>query len=566
MHLVTKSYFDTFAAEYEFESGSSKSFEAFANFCVANKYADDEFAPEDLIYEGDDPGIDGAMLFVDGRLMLTEDSLLDFLGAGTREHDFQFVFTQVKSGDRWAKRDIDTFHAAVSDFFEDDPALPHADFLIEFKKVFAQVYKSIKRVRGGLPNIACFYIVPAPEPNTPEIVGAATNGERAVAATGLFRSSEFSLIDRTKLHDLWQASDAVDEATIEVASYSAFPEASGVASAYVAPVSAREFIDKILRHPDGSRRKRLFEKNVRDFLGVDIEVNAEIASTLSDSVRRTRFGLMNNGATLVAETVRPTGQSIFIGNYQIVNGCQSSNVLLECDDDVDENVSIMLKIIETDDPATVDDIVRATNRQSTVEDEQFASQLNFLRDLETFFNARGAGQPNRLVFERRKGQYRNDGIPQARIVDVKELAKAIAATRLNRPDLASRFVGRLTGEMREEVFRGNADEDLLYLACFASYRLRSLLSNKRFDAKYSKLRWHVICATWTLSKVKFNEWECESSELAFENLFGANDGIWFDRLSGIISAALPDPDVSRDVLKGQTFTASMLERLFKELG
>lgn len=84
---------------------------------------------------------------------------------------------------------------------------------------------------------------------------------------------------------------------------------------------------------------------------------------------------MNNGVTIVASSVRPAGQEIFIRDFQIVNGCQTSNVLISKDIQVDESVSLMIKLIETDEPAILDDIVRATNRQSKVEDAQFISTL-----------------------------------------------------------------------------------------------------------------------------------------------------------------------------------------------
>lgn len=60
---------------------------------------------------------------------------------------------------------------------------------------------------------------------------------------------------------------------------------------------------------------------------------------------------MNNGVTIVASSVRPAGQEIFIRDFQIVNGCQTSNVLISKDIQVDESVSLMIKLIETDEPA-----------------------------------------------------------------------------------------------------------------------------------------------------------------------------------------------------------------------
>ncbi|MFA7895059.1 AIPR family protein [Pseudomonas putida] len=148
---------------------------------------------------------------------------------------------------------------------------------------------------------------------------------------------------------------------------------------------------------------------------------------------------MNNGVTIVASSVRPAGQEIYIRDFQIVNGCQTSNILISLDDNVDSSASLMIKVIEADEPAIIDDIVRATNRQSKVEDAQFISTLTALRTLEQYFNARGATEPNRIYFERRKGQYKSENVVPVRIFDVRETARCYSAMVMMRPDLSSLY-------------------------------------------------------------------------------------------------------------------------------
>ncbi|MDQ1900074.1 AIPR family protein [Paracoccus sp. WLY502] len=404
MHLVTTSYFDAFCDEFAFEKGSTKSFEAFANCCINNRFSDDEVKPAELVYEGPDPGIDGAMLYVDGRLVLSEEELVEILAAGKRELDFEVVFTQVKTSESWSKKEIDTFSAAIVDLLSEQPAQPLSDYLQDFKKLFKAIFSNIKKVKGGRPTANAFFVSAAPDTEAAEINAAVIVGHKQLAGTGFFREAEFRKVPREVLHEWWLACGAADEATLPVFNYSPFPAAPNVKSAYVATVSAKSFIERVLKNDDGTKRKKLFEMNVRDFLGESEEVNSEISETLKSELRKSRFGLMNNGVTIVAESVRPAGQEIFIGNYQIVNGCQTSNVLLSNESVVDETVSLMVKFIESSDAETVEDIVRATNRQSKVEDEQFASTMESLRALEEYFVARGSEQQNKIVFERRRGQ------------------------------------------------------------------------------------------------------------------------------------------------------------------
>jgi hypothetical protein len=558
MHLVTKSYFESFTSSYGSPYELTKNFEAFANFCVFNKFAADQVDPYELVYEGADPGIDGAMVFLGDRAVFTVEELEELLSASKREFEVTFVFTQVKTSTSWTKTEIDSFVSNLVDFLSENPAQPHSEFLANIKSIFQLIYKNIGRVHGGLPNLEAYFVSAAEETSAVEIVAAFDVGVRALRKTGYFKAAEFHRCHRDFLHSLWIACGGTVEANLPTIGYAPFPAAPAVNNAYVATVTARDFIDAVLKNSDGTFRKKLFEENVRDFLGVDAEVNSEIASTLGEEDRKRRFGLMNNGVTIVAASVRPSGQEIFIRDFQIVNGCQTSNVLIACDQSVDKSVSLMVKLIEASDPSVIDDIVRATNRQSKVEDAQFASTLSFLRDLEQYFNARGKDQASRIYFERRRGQYAAENLPQVRVFDVREAARCYAAVSMMRPDLASRYPNRLTGDLLDEVFKKGNSEELYYVSCFAHYRLRMLISNKRLDARYSKLRWHILTATWKFCGVHFKSLGYKKREELFVELFSSNEGGSFDMLSGLVATSIPNPNISRDVLKGQAITGSIL--------
>lgn len=558
MHLVTKSYFDSFCAKFRAPFDQTKNFEMFAHYCVFSKFSADKVEVVDLVYEGADPGIDGAMLFLDDRAVFSADELREILGTSRREFHVSVVLTQVKSSDSWKKSEIDSFVAAIADLLSDAPAQPHAPYLAEFKEMFQAIFENIGRVKNGRPDLGAYFLSAAPDTDATEIKAAFSIGKKALSSLGYFHEVSYVMADRDVLHELWLGAEGNVEAQLPTVGYVAFPAAPSISNAYVATVHARDFIDSVLKNPDGTARKKLFEENVRDFLGVDAEVNSEISATISDADKRMRFGLMNNGVTIVASVVRPSGQAIFIRDFQIVNGCQTSNILISRDADIAQGVSLMIKLIEASDPVVIDDIVRATNRQSKVEDAQFASTMAVLRDLERYFHARGNDEAGRLYFERRKGQYGPENIPAVRIFDVREAARCYAAVFMMRPDLASRYPNRLTSDLLNDVFKPGTPEERYYSACFAHYRLRMLVGNKKFDQRYSKLRWHVMCAASKLCGAKFKEWGSKSKEEALYNLFSSNDGVWFDRLSRLVSTAIPDPDLSRDVLKSQPLTASIL--------
>lgn len=558
LHLVTQSYFNAFSQSFGAPYKDTKNFEAFSNYCVFSKYTGDNVEVSDLVYDGADPGIDGAFLFLDDRAIMSLDELNEVFDTSKREYAVTVVFTQVKSSTSWSKVEIDSFIASVVDLLSDSPAQPHAPHLAEFRAMFKAVFENIGRLKNGLPDLHVYFLTAAPDTEAAEINAAFAIGEGALKKLAYSHDTKYIKAHRDYIHELWLAADGPVEARLPTIGYAPFPAAPSINNAYVATVQAKNFINSVLKNPDGTPRKKLFEENVRDFLGVDADVNSEIASTLDSPDKKSRFGLMNNGITIVASSVRPAGQEIFIRDFQIVNGCQTSNVLMSLDENVDASVSLMVKLIEADEPSVIDDIVRATNRQSKVEDAQFISTMEALRKLEQYFNARGATEPNRLYFERRRGQYGPESIAPVRIFDVRETARCYAAVAMMRPDLASRYPNRLTGELLNEVFKPGVQEEAYYTSCFAHYRLKMLISNKKFDGRYSKLRWHIMSAASKYCSEQYKILGATTKMDALYKLFSANEGIWFDRLENLIATAIPDPDISRDLLKSPPLTASIL--------
>jgi len=70
---------------------------------------------------------------------------------------------------------------------------------------------------------------------------------------------------------------------------------------------------------------QLYEKNVRKFLGGGRVVNKGISDTLKQSPEK--FGLFNNGITVVAEDVIDNAGTFRISEPYIVNGCQTTKTI-----------------------------------------------------------------------------------------------------------------------------------------------------------------------------------------------------------------------------------------------
>lgn len=72
---------------------------------------------------------------------------------------------------------------------------------------------------------------------------------------------------------------------------------------------------------------RIYEKNVRRFLGGRGKVNKAMHATLRDAPER--FGLYNNGITIVVQAYEPGEKNVKLVEPFIVNGCQTTRTIWE---------------------------------------------------------------------------------------------------------------------------------------------------------------------------------------------------------------------------------------------
>jgi hypothetical protein len=93
------------------------------------------------------------------------------------------------------------------------------------------------------------------------------------------------------------------------------------------------------------------------------------------------FIFKNNGVTVVAKEVNRKGDKFQLEDYQIVNGCQTYNILFQAGEGL-ENVNVPIRLIVSNDPEFVSTIIIGTNRQNEVKDDQFWALKPFMKDLE----------------------------------------------------------------------------------------------------------------------------------------------------------------------------------------
>jgi hypothetical protein len=151
------------------------------------------------------------------------------------------------------------------------------------------------------------------------------SGIAELTAENIFSSVEFECIGADTLQKLYrQAKNAVARDFI-FSNHTAAPEIPGVNEAYLGFISGKDFL-WIIKSDDGELIRGLFESNLRDFQSYNT-VNTSIRQTL-ESDHKARFVLMNNGITIIARVLRRTAYKFHIEDFQIVNGCQMTFLVI----------------------------------------------------------------------------------------------------------------------------------------------------------------------------------------------------------------------------------------------
>ncbi len=229
-------------------------------------------------------------------------------------------------------------------------------------------------------------------------------------------------------------------------------------------------------------RRYLFDSNVRDFMGLN-RVNEDIRNTLHND-KSPDFWWLNNGVTILATNAVIVGKSIQIEDIQIVNGLQTSESLYRyfSSGGLDtNNRSVLVKVIVSKNTENRDEIIRATNNQTTVELAALHATDKIQRDIED------ALKLNDFYYERRTNFYKNQGITPDKILTPLYLASGFVNLILKSPEQATNLKARF---MRNEdsyntVFSNKTDLQVWHRIATILKQTDKFLESKRPNSNNS---------------------------------------------------------------------------------
>ena len=282
----------------------------------------------------------------------------------------------------------------------------------------------------------------------------------------------------------------------------------------ICTISASE----IARIVNEDKNGYIFDMNIRKYLGTRGKVNQEILSTCSSQYDSHTFWFLNNGITIICDSVDPVtdpdNPHIKIKNMQIVNGCQTSSSLAKAakEGSLKKDSRVLLRIYQTGDIELVSKIVLTTNNQNKISGRNLRSNDLVQSDLQKGFELYG------LYYERKPREF--DQVKNANklnIIPNDVVATAFLAICLGRcGDARSRkykvwndfyrtiFHGsmgiepyifssvlykKIKEELKNDIYSDSDDEKLRYIAKNASFhiaRIASFLIRKTFSWKETK--------------------------------------------------------------------------------
>jgi len=473
-------------ANSSLDFSQSDFFEVFSIYAISNGILTEDIDPFKVHLHDDAFGLDGISLTIQGELCLTSDEVSEALAVG-KKHAVEFSLYQSKTTENASYGDMSKFFDAAFSFFDGTFLNPSEQLRDRMDAKDAVYNAALKRN----PSLRLFYVTTGSALISDQIKKLIDATISRFNDLNIFDEVIFELIGAKELQTGYRSATNSNSAKIEILKPITLPEHPSVQQAFLGYVSADQLVNLITLpgSEDGNRRinRAVFFDNVRDY-----DDKSEINSGILEDLRNDgnlSFVFKNNGVTVVSKAVSRQGDSFELEDYQIINGCQTSNILFQAGENV-SGVHVPFRLIVSDDTDFISTVIVGTNRQNEVKEDQFWALTPFMKDLEEF--SREQSNDQRIFIERRENQYRTEAVERTRIVKPSELIKAVAAMFLYQPNRAARDYRGVRKEFSKQLLQSDHSVKLYHAAAFASYKVDFFIRNRRVDRSWGIYKYYVL--------------------------------------------------------------------------
>jgi len=435
-------------------------------YCVEQFLKPFDLNDEEISYGIVDGGMDGgvdAIYFIVNRDILVRDDVEIEPKSVTR---VRLVVMQVKSSGGFSPIEIDKLYFFTDDLL--DLSQPASAFATKYNKRLLEIMHTFKtaylKIAGRFPAVAVdyYYITRGDEVTSDLNANKSVERLQSKVKEHLNKAEcTFNFVNAQSL--LQQVMKRAPNERPLVWADAPLQLAEG----YIGMVKLRDFY-AFIKDEGGELADRIFEANVRGF-----QQATPVNKQIGDSLRADgppNFWLLNNGITVIADSVSNAGHKrLALEDPQIVNGLQTSREIFSYfteQQPVNEDRSILVKVIVTNDAVVSDSVIKATNSQNKMPAASLRATDPIHHQIEDLFKQYG------FYYDRRKGFYKDKGKPASKIISVVGLLQAVVAIVLQRPDDArarpSDYINQDT--KYESVFGLNSVPLGMYLTCIRVIR------------------------------------------------------------------------------------------------
>ncbi len=474
------------------EKSVSTQFEHFSNYCMFTLNCPEAYSVDNLNFQevhtgaGNDCGIDGIMILVNDTIVTNIDQLKDLIE--TKKFEAKFVFVQAKTSSNFDSGEMLKTSLGVKGLFSSQTGKMN-NKIEKYKIIIDAIFSKSSRMKSQ-PECLVYFVTTGKWVDDVNLLNVKLECEKQLEALNYFSAVHFVPTDANRLTTIYkEIRNAITREVVIPKSIAFPPGISGIIKALIGLIPIKEYL-KLITDQEGVLLQGLFYDNVRSYLGEN-PVNKEIIDTLQDPNSYIQFPILNNGVTIVAKSLDQSGDKFTISDFQIVNGCQTSNVLYKCRDEIKDDLLVPVKIIHSEDVELINDVIRSTNRQTQVLDEAFESLKMFHKSLQDYYNTFKNG--DRLYYERRTHEYDYDevNIKKTNVITLPIQLNSFIGMFLGEPHSVHRYYGELLRSNSNRVFQDNHKLAMYYTSAWTLHRIENAFRKHEIDWKWRLYKYHL---------------------------------------------------------------------------
>lgn len=399
---------------------------------LKNKIIDNEDIYNSIIDNGWDWWIDSIILLVDDKYITSIEELKNFINKKevTKNTELEIYFIQIKDSDSFKEKIFETMMTTFQDYFDNK---------LNAKSYNKELLSKFELIRECLDNFPIYtnkikinilYISKWEENKISEWVKSKSLTLKRFFDDKIPTEVKINIIWRNTLRSLYlkqEENELILKYENDINSVFWWDDDK---VAYIVQAKIKDFFN-FIKGEDWKIREYMLENNVRHWQW-NVEVNNNIYSTLEND-KNIEFLWLNNWITIINDEVTPLPwKKLKLVNAQIVNWLQTSysifnffsdnNSLLE-----NEDRTILIKLIKSNDLKIIDKIIKSTNSQTAVRPADLKATDWLQRDIEEYFISEW------YFYDRRKNFYKNLNKDRNKIFDIPKVAQYVETILFKSP-------------------------------------------------------------------------------------------------------------------------------------